>query len=82
MGQEAALSFFPAGIPLRNRRKCEEDKISVSAQKNGFCGGWLCGEDEKMACKLYKFLNKKHLIALKEGEGPSCVCIRDFSEHQ
>lgn len=48
--------------------------------ENGFNGAGLCGE--KIARKLCKFLNKKHLIVLKEGEGPSCVHIGDFSEHK
>lgn len=71
---------------------CREDKISIwaqlnagSAAQNGFNGGWFCGEGEKTAyelCKLCKFLNKKHLIALKEGEGPSCMRIGDFSQHK
>lgn len=48
--------------------------------ENGFNGARLCGE--KITHKLCKFLNKKHLIALKEGEGPSCVHMGDFSEHK
>lgn len=85
----SSVSLLLALIPRRDWRKCWEDKISVWAQLNddsaaekGFNGGWLCGEGEKIADELCKFLNKKHLIALKEREGPSCVHIGDFSEHK
>lgn len=44
--------------------------------ENGFNGAWLCGE--KITHKLCKFLNKKHLIALKEGEAP-LVCTWETS---